>query len=294
MRSDEMSRRNFTGTSRVKEEPHAAIEAALDAAPEVAGFAAAPGVNGELTGAAAVDGPPGDPPTPAADSSGPASGLRIAPGPEAPTTDGLPPDGDSPVRRLLAGARRPRNYKQEGARTARQLEIPLKHAPYPKMPFRAWPNIDEYFEGYILRPATDGTRKDLFIVDTEIAALPHVMTKVRECECIVCITSLKKMFVWARSLSTGTGRGGDLVFGALEQVAAMAREGWVSIDWTDNGLVVETPKAPIAEPKWPDQSLDEIYFLAFKDALITTPDHPEIQRLETTVVQSFDFRIGKG
>jgi hypothetical protein len=226
-------------------------------------------------------------------------GRRVIPigdaGPDSPPSDASQPGDDSPVDRLLKGARRTRKYRKEGARLYRRMEIELRNTPYPGVPFRAWPKEEDYFEAAILRPATAGGRKDLYIVHDDIAGLPYVASKVREGLCIPCITSTGKLFVWAMSLSDGTDRGGNKVFKALEDVARAARTRYVSINWENNDLVLEEPLEPIDEPEWPSgQSLKEIYYLAFKDNFITTADHDEIKRLNTRVARRFDTKSNKG
>ena len=38
-------------------------------------------------------------------------------------------------------------------------------------------------------------------------------------------------------------------------------------------------ESAIPDPVWPDLSFEAIYRIAFKDRLITSPDHPVIKRL---------------
>jgi hypothetical protein len=212
------------------------------------------------------------------DGSGPAPG------------DAAPAFPESPVEKLLAGARRIRDYRREGAKLVRTTEIPLRATPYAGIPFRSWPYLEDYFGCYILRPAKADGPKDIFIVKTDVAMLPFVRPKVRLGQLVPCLTSSGKLFVWGMTLSDPADKGGAKVFKALEEIAEYTRTtGWASVTW--DPMRMETPCEPIDEPDWSsDQPLDEIYYLAMKDMYITSPDHEEIKKLNTVVVKKFDTR----
>jgi hypothetical protein len=195
-----------------------------------------------------------------------------------PAADPKPPTAD-----LLSAARRAHNYKREGRGLSRQLDVQLLGTPPPGIYFMCWPNPDDEEPVTILRVKSDSDRKELFLVSDEIARLPYVVDKVREGFLALCITSIGRLFCWARTTPDPADRLAYRTFDALQRAGEMARKKWILLNWDLGVLSVEEPRQPIEqEPAWPTgQSLREIYNLAIKDSLVTNPEHAVIRKLDT-------------
>lgn len=87
----------------------------------------------------------------------------------------------------------------------------------------------------------------------------------------------KVLFLWARALSTGGNTWTDSVIVAMDE----ALTDWISLE-TDHSLgeYKRHHGSPNwEEPKWPDQTLEDVINLAFRDRTINSLDHPVAKRL---------------
>jgi hypothetical protein len=188
-----------------------------------------------------------------------------------------------PTPKLLSAARRVRDFKREGRGPSRQLDIQLRSTPISGIFWRAWPNPDEEYPVAILSLRNDDDRKDVFILTSEVADLPHVAPKVRDASLVPCITSTGRVLVWAKTIPNPADRLGYRIFQALARVGEEARKRWIMISWDSGACTIEEPRVPIEEePRWPSgQTLDEIFEIAIRGVFIDSPDHPVIRRLDT-------------
>lgn len=68
---------------------------------------------------------------------------------------------------------------------------------------------------------------------------------------------------------------------SLAQAVAMAENQWIRIvaNKSVGGYDVLVAQASLPEPIWPDLGLEDLLKIAFRDRIISTPDHPVVQRL---------------
>jgi hypothetical protein len=187
-----------------------------------------------------------------------------------------------PTASLAARAKRTRNYTAEGGTRDRQMEVSLRPTPYPRVFFRAWPDREDYWEVAIYRPPSEGDRdRPTFILDPSVADVPFVSDKVKDGLLVPCITTNRKVFIWAFTIPNPDERMAFRIHEPLERVLEVARSEWVAIDW--NPLRLLKPRKPItAQPKWPNgQSLDELFSTALRAVYIDSVDHTEIRKLDT-------------
>jgi hypothetical protein len=55
---------------------------------------------------------------------------------------------------------------------------------------------------------------------------------------------------------------------------------WVRLEWDGKGFAVHTPLGDLGEPKWPDQSFDELLELALRNSVISSESHDVIKRMQ--------------
>ena len=100
----------------------------------------------------------------------------------------------------------------------------------------------------------------------------------------VAITRQGVLFVWPLPLPGPDGRINPWHSSAM-QAAQLAENSWIRMS-ANLGLGaydIYRAEAPLAEPEWPDLTMEQIVEIAFKDRIITDPDHPVLRRLRGEV-----------
>ncbi len=94
------------------------------------------------------------------------------------------------------------------------------------------------------------------------------------------ITTQGVMFVWPVRLPMDDGRRSDWHTSAL-QAAELARDRWVRVtaDMSLGAYRIYHPEGEFPDPTWPDQNLNDILRLGFRDRVIDREDHPVVRRL---------------
>ena len=94
------------------------------------------------------------------------------------------------------------------------------------------------------------------------------------------ITRQGTLFLWPIPLPGADGRINEYHRSA-HQHAEMAMTRWIRMraDAESRGYVAWEAEGEIADPAWPDLSFAEILRLGFKGYVITSLDHPVVQRL---------------
>ena len=100
--------------------------------------------------------------------------------------------------------------------------------------------------------------------------------------CVLCVTHLGVPFIWPVKTDVESGGTGNkwvvIPFAAMTQ----AKEKWTRLYWSqerrehivDSSIYTDEPKFP------KDKSFPELLKLAFRDAVVSTPDHPAILSLK--------------
>lgn len=94
------------------------------------------------------------------------------------------------------------------------------------------------------------------------------------------ITRQGTFFLWPVRLPDFEGRHDSWNKSALD-AAKCAQEKWcrVTPNMALGAYDVKTITARVADPTWPEESFQELVSIAFRDKVITTTDHPVLQRL---------------
>ena len=132
-------------------------------------------------------------------------------------------------------------------------------------------------------PRTPGVRRakddrEIYIVN--LAAVPELQT---ECFIATLFTAINRtgvLFMWPVRVPAADGRTNDWhVSAATAAQHAMTR--WIRIkaNMSLRAYEIFEAESAIPDPVWPELSFEAIYRIAFKDRLITSPDHPVIKRL---------------
>jgi hypothetical protein len=113
-------------------------------------------------------------------------------------------------------------------------------------------------------------------------ARPFIADHLRPVQLVVCINRQNVPFIWPVALpdlNTNAGRHNRWGASALE-VMKIAQRAWVKMlagDGAYRAFAAESSDLP--EPQWPDRSFHDLVKAAFKDRLITGPDHPVVKKL---------------
>ena len=123
-------------------------------------------------------------------------------------------------------------------------------------------------------------RDDREIYVANLAAVPELQT---ECFIATLFTAINRtgvLFLWPVRVPATDGRANDWhVSAATAAQQAMARWIRVKSNMSLRAYEIFQAESAIPDPVWPDLSFSEITRIAFKDRLITSPDHPVIKRL---------------
>ncbi len=123
-------------------------------------------------------------------------------------------------------------------------------------------------------------RDDGDIYVANLAAVPELQT---ECFIATLFTAINRagvLFLWPVRVPASDGRANDWhVSAATAAQQAMPRWIRVKANMSLRAYEIFQAESAIPDPVWPDLSFAEITRIAFKDRLITSPDHPVIKRL---------------
>jgi hypothetical protein len=88
------------------------------------------------------------------------------------------------------------------------------------------------------------------------------------------------VFLWPVRLPQPDGRSNPW-WDSAHEAAAMAQNRWVRVvaDRDLGAYQILRAAATLDDPVWPDASFAELMRLAFRDRLISSPDHPALRKL---------------
>ena len=97
---------------------------------------------------------------------------------------------------------------------------------------------------------------------------------------VTAITRQGALFLWGMRLPGPDGKVPDWVSIPLE-AAKNAEARWTKIFWdmSQRRHRIKVSEHLADEPVWPDQTFSELLRLAFKDRVVTSLDHPILQKL---------------
>jgi len=89
----------------------------------------------------------------------------------------------------------------------------------------------------------------------------------------------KVQFLWVRAISTGSNSWTDSIMRAMDA----AVNDWIALESDqphDEYMIHHSPRSKEwGDPKWPDQTLEDVLALAFRDRVIDSLDHAVAKRL---------------
>jgi hypothetical protein len=120
--------------------------------------------------------------------------------------------------------------------------------------------------------------REIYIVN--LAAVPELRTECFIATLFTGITRTGVLFMWPVKVPATDGRTNEWLSSAAT-AAQHAMTRWIRIKSNMNLRAYEIFEAEsaIPDPIWPDLTFEAIYRIAFKDRLISGPDHPVIKRL---------------
>jgi hypothetical protein len=100
---------------------------------------------------------------------------------------------------------------------------------------------------------------------------------------VPCMSRQNVTFLWPVPLPTDEGRGGGYrSWGeTARQTADLARGCWLRMqaDLALGAYRIHKAEGVLPDPMWPQKTLAELLEIAFRDRVITSPDHPVIRKL---------------
>jgi len=119
---------------------------------------------------------------------------------------------------------------------------------------------------------------EIFVAN--LAAVPELQTECFIATLFTAITRAGVLFLWPVRVPAVDGRANDWHVSAAT-AAQQGMTGWIRVkaNMSLRAYEIFQAESAIPDPAWPDLSFAEITRIAFKDRLITSPDHPVIKRL---------------
>ena len=123
-------------------------------------------------------------------------------------------------------------------------------------------------------------KDDREVYIANLAAVPELQTESYIATLFTAITRTGVLFMWPVRVPAVDGRTNDWHTSAAT-AAQHAMTRWVRIksNMSLRAYEIFEAESAIPDPDWPELSFEAIYRIAFKDRLISGPDHPVIKRL---------------
>jgi len=120
--------------------------------------------------------------------------------------------------------------------------------------------------------------REVYIVN--LAAVPELQAEAYIATLFTAISRTNVLFMWPVRVPAADGRVNEWHKSAAD-AAQRAMRSWVKMKSNMSLRAYEIFEAvgSYPEPEWPDLSFEAIYRIAFRDRLISSPDHPVLKRL---------------
>jgi hypothetical protein len=120
---------------------------------------------------------------------------------------------------------------------------------------------------------SESKRYDPYLIAPGLSLPPQVQVNVKQVRLAVTVTDTGRLFLWyvPQTGSEWHESGDHCILTLMER--------WGKVISDAGFYRLEFPEASLPEPVFPDWSLNEYLFRAFKDRYIPSPNHPVIRRL---------------
>lgn len=124
---------------------------------------------------------------------------------------------------------------------------------------------------------------DYYLVDPDLRAA--VATELVPIVFFLAISFDGLVFLWPVQLPDAEGRHNEWHKATLVAAEDRATVSWIRIsaNMTKRGYDVRVAGSDLGEPRWPEESFEEIVRVAFRDRYIDSVDHPVLKRLRGEV-----------
>ena len=155
------------------------------------------------------------------------------------------------------------------------VELPVRK-PKKDEWFRAHPNHEQ--QGGILE--LDSENKVFWVshkIQAQVMHDPCFTFRL----CVLSVTRQGVPFIWPVKTDIEAGGSGDKYVRIPFAAMTFGRQKWTRLYWSPERREHQVETSDLLdEPKFPDKPFPELLKLAFKDAVISTPDHPALLNLK--------------
>lgn len=144
--------------------------------------------------------------------------------------------------------------------------------------FRVHP--EHVLDTYVLEwDSESGMGKDSYLVMPEAQDL--VRDELRHTRLLVAMNRQGTPFLWPIKLPGGDNDRIHRIADTALQAADLAKTRWVRMVWNSNLGAYDIHRATgdLGDPQWPERSFRDLIEIAFRNNLISGPDHPVIKAL---------------
>ena len=154
------------------------------------------------------------------------------------------------------------------------LTVPVRN-PSKQSFVRVRAGVEWCFETAIMNHKEE---REMFLVDRSLVDALSAELSPRALR--LGIDTLGNLFIWPLRLPSADGRFDEWGRTALE-AASLAEKSWIRVmaNTQLGAFEVYEARGSLAEPAWPDLTMDQLLRVAFKDRFINSADHPIVRRL---------------
>jgi hypothetical protein len=122
---------------------------------------------------------------------------------------------------------------------------------------------------------------EVYVLHPEV---PDAATEAKPVNLVGAITKNGNFFFWPLKVPDPDGKVMEAHRSSIE-AAQIAQQAWIRIFWDAElqSYKVKEATADFGDPKWPEQTPEELFKIAFRNKLITDPDHVVLKRLRGEV-----------
>ncbi len=141
--------------------------------------------------------------------------------------------------------------------------------------FRTHPKTAYHYSVYLLKDEEDGK---LYLVKPEITG--DLVEQVKQYILYLCVNKSNDPFIFPVPQPNEEGKWNEW-HRSQSKCVQKAMEKWIRMQANFNiqGYDIFEAEGNLAEPEFPDMSLEKIFSIAFDDAIINDLDHPIVKKL---------------